>query len=616
MRTHTRLIAILLCIAGFFSGSSAGAKMSVVYTKHNLSNSGPGQIKALTEDRICVFCHTPHNSNPLTPLWNKNVEGINYALYTPYSSSTMVSPASSSGPTGSTRLCLSCHDGTIALGEVLQPKEKIAMSITSGMPPSSPSYFGTSLENHHPISFPYYSSLPNEELSPVPPTGLLFYGNGVIQCSTCHDPHDNSNKKFLAVNNQQSGLCTMCHRMNNWDRTPHNTSQRTWNLIQPNPWPRTGLNTDYGWMTVNQNGCENCHAPHSAGGPRRLLNYQNEENNCYPCHNGHVAATNIQVQFQKISRHQVEATTIGGTSNHHETGESPVMITGHVECADCHNPHAANAQFAATPPAVPGSLEKVSGVDINGAGIVPPNFASNEYELCFKCHASGSVQSIFPPIPRVAKEVNTRLAFQTTNPSFHPVAGVGKNADVPSIPSATAPTLSTASIIYCTDCHDSDESRSIGGTGPRGPHGSNYSPLLRERYETMDNTPESPSGYALCYRCHNRASILFDTSFRQNSVTNKGGHSGHLGSAVNAPCSICHDPHGINDNGMSGSHTHLMNFDTRYVSALPGSGNAYPVFTDTGAARSGSCTLVCHGVSHNGSLKYSYGSGGAIQIHW
>ncbi len=599
MNKLARFIAMLLCIAGLLSGPSAGAKMSIVYTKHNLSSSGPGQIKALSEDRVCVFCHTPHNSNPLTPLWNKNVEGVNYALYTPYSSSTMVSPASSTGPTGSTRLCLSCHDGTIALGEVLQPKEKIAMSITSGMPPSSPSYFGTSLENHHPISFSYYNSLPNAELSPVPPMGLLFYGNGVIECSTCHDPHDNSNKKFLAVDNQQSGLCAMCHQMNGWDRTPHNTSRRTWNLIQPNPWPRTGFNTDFGWMTVNQNGCENCHAPHSAGGPKRLLNYQDEESNCYPCHNGHVSTKNIQAQFQKISRHQVEATTIGVTSNHHEAGESPVMVTGHVECVDCHNPHAANAQFITTAPAVPGSLEKVSGVDMNGAGIRPPNFASNEYEICFKCHASSSVQSIFPPIPRVAKDVNTRLAFQTTNPSYHPVVGVGKNADVPSIPSASAPTLSSTSIIYCTDCHDSDESWSIGGTGPRGPHGSNYRPLLREQYETMDNTPESPSEYALCYRCHNRTSILLDTSFRKNSVTGKGGHSGHVGSPVNAPCSICHDPHGIRDDGTSGSHTHLINFDTRYVSALPGPGNVYPIFTDNVSIRSGSCTLVCHGVAHS-----------------
>jgi len=274
------------------------------------------------------------------------------------------------------------------------------------------------------------------------------------------------------------------------------------------------------------------------------------------------------------------------------------------------------------PPAVSGKLQKVSGVDMNGVSITPPNYAASEYEICFKCHASPSAQTIFPPIPRVAKDVNTRLAFQTVNPSYHPVIAMGKNLDMPSIPSAYAPALTATSLIYCTDCHDSDDSSSIGGTGPRGAHGSSYSPLIRERYVTTDNTLESPNVYALCYRCHNRTSILTDESFRKN-ISGKGGHSGHIISnpsgtiAVNAPCSACHDPHGVrDDNLVSGSHTHLINFDTRYVNALPASGNSYPIFTDNGAPRSGSCTLVCHGVSHDGTAKYSYGSGGAVQIRW
>jgi predicted CXXCH cytochrome family protein len=607
-------MALLLCVAMVFWFSRTEAKMSIVYTKHNLSKTGPGTIKALTEDRICVFCHAPHNANPLTPLWNKNIEGINYSLYTPYTSETMRSPAPPSGPTGSTRLCLSCHDGTIALGQTMQPSNRIAMTVAGGMPVTSPSYFGTSLASHHPVSFSYYDALPNPELAASPPSELLFYGNGIMQCTTCHDPHDNTNKKFLAVTNEDSTLCLLCHVMNGWESTPHKTYENTWNLAQPNPWPRTGVNTDFWWTTVQQNGCENCHAPHNAGGAKRLLNYEEEENNCYPCHNGNVVTSNIQAEFQKFSRHHVEATTIGVTSNHHEPKESPLLVTGHVECVDCHNPHVANGQGAqgAQAPAVTGNLQGVSGVDINNSGITPPNYASYEYEVCFKCHASSTAQSTFLPIPRVEKSVNTREAFQTMNPSFHPIAGVGVNPDVPSIPSTNAPTMTTASKIYCTDCHDADNSRSIGGAGPRGPHGSQYSPLIRQQYQTGDNIMESPSTYELCYWCHNRTSILSDVSFGKNGA-GKGGHSGHITGTVNAPCSICHDPHGILDNGMSGSHTNLINFDTRYVTAV--SGNTYPLFADTGS-RSGSCLLVCHGVVHDGSVKYTYPSGGAVRITW
>ncbi len=597
-------IAALLGIAGVLSGPAADAKMSVLSTKHNLSSSGPGQIKALTENRVCVFCHTPHNANPQSPLWNKKLEGVNYSLYPPYTSTSM--RGAPAGPTGATRLCLSCHDGMIALGEVLEPSQKIAMTVVGGIPPSNPSNFGTSLAKHHPVSFSYYSSLPNAELAPGPPPGLLFYTNGVMQCTTCHDAHDNTNKKFLAVDNKNSALCVLCHQMFGWSGSTHNTSGKGWSGGGTNPWPRTGVGTDFGWISVQQNGCENCHTPHNAEGTQRLLNARAEENNCYPCHNGNVASANIQADFQKPSRHQVEATTIGVTANHHEANESPVMLTGHVECVDCHNPHVTNGQ-AANPSSVSGKLDKVSGVDINGSAIALPNFAANEFEICFKCHASSSPQSGMSagfPVPRVVSTVNKRTAFQTTNPSYHPVAGQGPmNLDVPSIPSIYLPSMTVQGMIYCTDCHDSDNSRSIGGTGPRGSHGSIYSPLIRERYETADNTPETNAAYALCYRCHNRTSILSDASFRKNQTSGKGGHSGHTGATVNAPCSLCHDPHGIQDPGTSGSHTHLINFDTRYV-ARYGS-NAYPFYTDNGN-HTGNCTLVCHGVSHTGSATYRY----------
>jgi predicted CXXCH cytochrome family protein len=629
MSRQASIIAMLLCIACVFFGPRAGAQTSVIYTKHNLSKYGPGTIKALTEERVCVFCHAPHNANPLTPLWNKNIEGVNYSLYTPYTSSTMVSPPPSEGPTGATRLCLSCHDGTIALGAVLQPSEQISMTVAGGLPPTSPSYIGTSLESHHPVSFSYYDSLPNTELAPAPPAEFLFYGNGIMQCSTCHDAHDNSNKKFLAVSNVRSGLCATCHMMNGWVNTPHNTSLATWNLLPPDPWPRTGAGTEFGWTTVIENGCENCHAPHSAGGQKRLLNYLEEENNCYPCHNGNVATANIQAQFAKSSRHRVEAATIGVTSDHHEAKESPVQVTGHVECADCHNPHAANSQTVATPPAVSGKLEKVSGVDIYGTGITPPNYAQYEYEICFKCHASSSAQSTFDPIPRVINNFNARVEFETSNPSTHFVVGTGPVAiDVPSIPSADEPTLTSSSIIYCTDCHDSDESRSIGGPGPRGPHGSRWSPLLRQQYVTVTPTSYQSQYYALCYRCHNETSILSDISFQKNS-SNFGGHSGHLtstgpaGTAVNAPCSVCHDPHGVPDDGLSGSHKRLINFDTRSVSAAPGF--SVPVFAGSGN-RAGNCALVCHDaggnpVVHDGSATFSYGGHpeigfGSVELGW
>jgi cytochrome c peroxidase len=186
-----------------------------------------------------------------------------------------------------------------------------------------------------------------------------------------------------------------------------------------------------------------------------------------------------------------------------------------------------------------------------------------------------------------------RLAFAAENPSYHPVVAMGKNMNIPSIPSNFEPAMSPSQMIYCTACHADDEG------GSRGPHGSSFAPILRQRYETADNTPETFEVYALCYRCHDRSSILRDESFRTKSLRGTpsgGGHSGHL--AGGAPCSACHDSHGVYEGGVvtAGSHTHLINFDVRIVS--PKAGTPFPTFRDQGTF-SGSCTLVCHGFVHD-----------------
>jgi hypothetical protein len=111
----------------------------IANTPHNLSSSGRGQIRALTETRICVFCHTPHNATPLSPLWNKAIEPQAYAVY--------ASPTLKAGPlpqpSGPTKLCLSCHDGTIAMGAVLNPAGGITMAGGARLPPGSLADFGS-----------------------------------------------------------------------------------------------------------------------------------------------------------------------------------------------------------------------------------------------------------------------------------------------------------------------------------------------------------------------------------------------------------------------------------------------------------------------------------------
>ena len=116
------------------------ARAALVNTKHNLSVSGPGTVKATGETQICIFCHAPHNSSPTPPLWNRRSPG---STYTPYTSSTQ--RAAVGQPTGASLMCLSCHDGTIALGDVLTRAAPISMSGGVTTMPAGASRLGTDL---------------------------------------------------------------------------------------------------------------------------------------------------------------------------------------------------------------------------------------------------------------------------------------------------------------------------------------------------------------------------------------------------------------------------------------------------------------------------------------
>ena len=168
-----------------------------------------------TTGELCIVCHTPHNGDmtvATAPLWNHKVTAV--AAYTVYSSSTL--DATVGQPGDESKLCLSCHDGTVALencGGVTTGTNLIA----SG----NPTYVGTDLTNDHPISFTYDAALSGTDAGLHNPTttnsglggtisaDMLF--SGKMQCASCHDVHDNTHGSFLRVSNVASALCITCH---------------------------------------------------------------------------------------------------------------------------------------------------------------------------------------------------------------------------------------------------------------------------------------------------------------------------------------------------------------------------------------------------------------------
>jgi predicted CXXCH cytochrome family protein len=574
----TLALALILAASPFVAVPTHAA---VATTKHNLSASGPGARRASSETEICIFCHAPHNNAPSGQLWNRRLPSTTYA---PYTSSTLKS--ASGQPNGASLLCLSCHDGTIALGDVLNRATTIDMA---GGALSGNVLLGTNLTDDHPVSFVYDAALRaarGELADPatlVKPSKVRLDGSGRLQCTACHDPHDDANGKFLVAPNTASALCQTCHIKNYWAGSDHRNSTKSWNGAGTNPWPHTT------GTTVAANACENCHRPHTAGGVRELLNYALEEANCYSCHNGNVAAKNIQSEFAKASAHDV-----GNYTGTHDPAEPSLVTTSHVECVDCHNPHAAYATAlpnlgGSTIPTLPGSLAGARGISIGGT---PVNPATHEYEICLRCHSS--TNTVTSRTARQIIQTDKRLEFQTGNPSFHPVAGIGRSTTVPSLLSP----WTTSSRVKCTDCHNNNAGPYSTGTGttpsgtnPNGPHGS-INPLLLERqYNVNDPSTESATAYALCYKCHNRNYYAVES-------TSKTGpfpfHFKHV-VAANTSCNVCHDPHGISSTqGNSTNNPRLINFQTTVVTP---SGGILRFIKNAGSG--GSCQLICHGKNHN-----------------
>jgi hypothetical protein len=259
----TSIIALLIVIVGMpsFAGQS-----NVKYTLHNLSNINMPNLQrhmaSDTVNEVCIFCHTPHNAGPATPLWNKTMPTKAFAMYT--SSKTLTPTARSvTAPGPESLLCLSCHDGRTAInilhnsylgtdkmvdiGGITDdspnvPGGGVSMATFGafggqyaanlGQTASDP-YAGSNLTNDHPISVPYDSAYGessgklNNRIGMNPQ--IKFFGaNHTIECSSCHDPHidygygidgiptysptgNTALRPFLRISNSGSNLCLTCH---------------------------------------------------------------------------------------------------------------------------------------------------------------------------------------------------------------------------------------------------------------------------------------------------------------------------------------------------------------------------------------------------------------------
>ena len=154
-----------------------------------------------TDKDICGVCHTPHGGSQvgLAPLWSHALL-TDTSGYTMYTSTTMNYGTDPNAPDGESLLCLSCHDGSLALDTGGSATKLTGDKVV-----------GPDLSDSHPISFVYADDTDTELKSGGSVDALLGAG-GKVQCSSCHDVHGISGVSYLLrMSNQGSALCLTCH---------------------------------------------------------------------------------------------------------------------------------------------------------------------------------------------------------------------------------------------------------------------------------------------------------------------------------------------------------------------------------------------------------------------
>ncbi len=118
------LATVVMGTALLFAGS---ATAGITATKHYLGAGGTGSVNRVAAGdtgEICIFCHTPHGgdigtvANPVAvPLWNKRLSTAVYQTYDDLGTSTLDAGITSIGSVS--LACLTCHDGTQALDNII-----------------------------------------------------------------------------------------------------------------------------------------------------------------------------------------------------------------------------------------------------------------------------------------------------------------------------------------------------------------------------------------------------------------------------------------------------------------------------------------------------------------
>jgi hypothetical protein len=209
-------------------------------TKHDFSGRGS------PASGECTFCHTPHGGLQTLLLWNHKLSTNTFSWDVPSTTAGTLFPTFK-GDTykGPSAKCLSCHDGTVAIGDVNRWNGSTATLDSSKI--SGTRQIATasgSMAGNHPVAMPYpfgnakntYNGsttgaaayLDEWQSTPLDPVRVFnddgsgnivagaVPGKTGIECSSCHDPHNKTSTGDLFLRGTLGGnttayICLKCH---------------------------------------------------------------------------------------------------------------------------------------------------------------------------------------------------------------------------------------------------------------------------------------------------------------------------------------------------------------------------------------------------------------------
>lgn len=212
-----RVLLLAIAVLGLAASPMIGEslpKSGLLGSSHDIAGGG------------CAGCHAPHNGSTANGgtagtgqilLWSRSFPNpVN--SFGVYDSTTMANKAVELGGSALSTsadvrmyslLCLSCHDG---ITSSFTPSMKTANMVGSKASFGSGAFESLGLANDHPVNMNYdpTKNLLLKPVASVTPQLPLYGTNNSVQCSTCHEPHNNTNTNYLRQANSTSH-CTTCH---------------------------------------------------------------------------------------------------------------------------------------------------------------------------------------------------------------------------------------------------------------------------------------------------------------------------------------------------------------------------------------------------------------------